>query len=246
MSLEDVFDFCAKLGFDAVDPTGYYFPGYPAAPSDAYLYRIKRRALLLGLDFSGTGVRNDFVSGDKERVRSDIALVKTWVEVAARLGAPVLRVFAGRERPAGANRDEANAHLVEALRECAGHGAKFGVMLALQNHNEFIKTAGQLLQVLAAVDSPWLGVHLDIGSFRQGDPYTEIASAAPHAVNWQIKEEVYPGGKPEKTDYGKIVRIAKESGYRGYLPLETLGAGDPRQKIPRMLAEFRDALRLES
>jgi sugar phosphate isomerase/epimerase len=246
MSLEEVFDFCAKLGFDAVDPTGYYFRGYPAPPSDEYLYRIKRRALLLGLDLSGTGVRNDFVSADRERVRSDVALVKTWVEVAARLGAPVLRVFAGRELPVGANLNETNGHLVEALRECADHASKFGVMLALQNHNEFIKTAGHLLQVLAAVDSPWLGVHLDIGSFRQGDPYREIEAAAPHAVNWQIKEEVYPDGKPEKTDYRKIVRIAKEAGYRGYLPLETLGAGDPRQKIPRMLVEFRDALRLES
>ncbi len=29
MSLEQVIDLCAELGFEAVDPTGYYFKGYP-------------------------------------------------------------------------------------------------------------------------------------------------------------------------------------------------------------------------
>ena len=35
MSLEQVMDFCAALGFDAVDPTGYYFSTYPEAPPTA-------------------------------------------------------------------------------------------------------------------------------------------------------------------------------------------------------------------
>lgn len=30
--LEEVIEFCAELGFDAVDPTGYCFPGHPAPP----------------------------------------------------------------------------------------------------------------------------------------------------------------------------------------------------------------------
>jgi len=64
MTLEEALDFCAELGFDAVDPTGYYFPGYPEAPPDAYVYAIKNRALRLGLDVSGTGVRNDFTYAD--------------------------------------------------------------------------------------------------------------------------------------------------------------------------------------
>src|SRR2546423_1844786 len=28
ISLFDLAEFCAKVGFDAFDPTGYYFPGY--------------------------------------------------------------------------------------------------------------------------------------------------------------------------------------------------------------------------
>src|SRR5436189_4984075 len=44
MSLEQVMDFCAALGFDAVDPTGYYFSTYPEAPPTAEIDRIKRHA----------------------------------------------------------------------------------------------------------------------------------------------------------------------------------------------------------
>ncbi len=89
MSLEQVIDFCAELGFDAVDPTGYYFPGYPEPPADAYLNAIKRRAFLSGLDVSGTGVRNDFTQPEAAKREADVAHVGRWVEVAARLGAPV-------------------------------------------------------------------------------------------------------------------------------------------------------------
>src|SRR5690348_8485121 len=37
MTYFDVLEFCAKNNFDAIDPTGYYFPGYPKVPTDAYI-----------------------------------------------------------------------------------------------------------------------------------------------------------------------------------------------------------------
>ena len=48
MSLEQVVDYCAELGFDAVDPTGYYFKGYPAPAADDEVYRVKHRVVPRG------------------------------------------------------------------------------------------------------------------------------------------------------------------------------------------------------
>ena len=62
MSLFQVLDFCAEHNVDAIDPTGYYFPGYPDVPRDTFLNEFKRRAFELGLDISGTGIKNDFAS----------------------------------------------------------------------------------------------------------------------------------------------------------------------------------------
>ena len=33
MTLFDLLDFCAEQNFDAIDPTGYFFPGYPKPPT---------------------------------------------------------------------------------------------------------------------------------------------------------------------------------------------------------------------
>jgi sugar phosphate isomerase/epimerase len=242
MDLDRVLDYCAELGFAAIDPTGYYFPGYPDTPSNEYLYRIKRRAFLLGLDISGTGVRNDFTVPDARKREADVELVKKWIECAARLSAPVLRVFSGRGVPAGHSEEEVYGWVADAIRKCAEHGRRYGVMVVLQNHDDFIKTADQTLRVLEMVNSEWLGLNLDIGSFRTGDAYAEIAKAAPFAVTWQIKENIGLYGKEVKTDLRRIVQIVNEAGYRGYLPLETLGAGDPRVKLRRFYEEFHQAM----
>jgi sugar phosphate isomerase/epimerase len=243
MTLDDVIEFCATLDFAAVDPTAYYFPGYPAVPDDSYLYAIKRKAFLLGLDISGTGVRNDFTLPENDRRNAEVELVKRWIECAARLGAPVLRVFAGPGVPRGYSRDEVSLWVVDCLRQCAEHGSKFGVMPVLQNHADFIRTADDILMILKGVHSEWFGLHLDIGSFKEADdPYAEIARVARYAVTWQIKENLFVGGKEVKTDLRRIAEILRNASYRGYLPLETLGEGDPRVKVPKFLEEVRQAV----
>jgi sugar phosphate isomerase/epimerase len=240
MTLEQAIDFCAELGFEAVDPTGYYFPGHPAPPTDAYVYAIKRRAFLNGLGVSGTGVRNDFTVPDAAARAADVAHVKRWVEVASKLGAPVLRVFDGRAEAKGPSREQMAVWVAEAFRECAGYGESRGVMIAYQNHDELLKTADEVLALRERVASPWFGLNVDVGSLRSADPYDEIARLAPYACTWQIKERLYRRGVEEKTDLRRVFGVLKAAGYRGYAPLETLG--DPRDKVRRFLAEVREAL----
>ena len=242
MTLEQAIDFCAELGFDAVDPTGYYFPGHPAPPTDAYIHAIKRRAFLNGLGVSGTGVRNDFTLPEPDKRGADLAHVKRWLEVASKLGAPVLRVFDGRGEAKGPTREQMTGWVVDAFKECATEGERHGVMIAFQNHNELLKTADEVLELRERVGSPWFGLNVDIGSLRTADPYEEVARLAPHACTWQIKELLYRREKEEKTDLRKVFGILKSSGYRGYAPIETLGPGDPKEKVRRFLAEAREAL----
>src|ERR1700744_6583555 len=64
MTLDDVVHFCAQHRVDALDATGYYFPGYPNVPTDEYIYALKRTAFINGVQLSGTGVRNNFAVAD--------------------------------------------------------------------------------------------------------------------------------------------------------------------------------------
>lgn len=243
VDLFDMLDFCAEHNFDAIDPTGYYFPDYPEVPSDVFINSFKRKAFLLGLDISGTGIRNDFAQPDKKKRRADIELAEKWIEVAAKLGSPNLRIFSGKSETEGFSRAQVMNWMVEHIKTCCKIGEKYGVIIALQNHNDFLKTADEVNELFASVDSEWLGLNHDIGSYRQKDPYEEIEKNIQHAVTWQIKENVWINGKEQHTDFTKLFKIIKKAGYRGYLPLETLGEGDPYQKVPKLLEEVKTALK---
>ncbi len=243
MTLEEMIDYAASVNFDAVDLTGYYFPGYPEVPSRDYVNKIKRQAFLLGLDISGTGVRNDFTLIEEDERKRHIAHVKDWIIAASEMGAPVVRVFAGKSIPDGYTWKQAGQWIIDSLMECAEFGSKYGVMIALQNHNDFITETSQLLYINEQVTSDWFGLMVDIGSFNASDPYNEIAKAAPYAISWQIKEHVLVNGEKADTDFKQISRILKGTNYRGYIPLETLGAGDPKMKMGRLIQQVRAALK---
>jgi hypothetical protein len=44
IDLFNLVDFCAKHNIDGIDPTGYFFPGFPEVPPDAYIFDLKRKA----------------------------------------------------------------------------------------------------------------------------------------------------------------------------------------------------------
>ena len=244
MTVEEMFRISASIGFEAADLTGYYFSTYPAVPTDEEIYRYKKCAFLLGLDISGTGVRNDFTLADPEKRKLEVQLVKDGIIVASKLGAPVIRVFAGKEVPAGFTRKQVVEWMGKDLQECADFGAQHGVMVGIQNHNDFLKTAADVEEIMEHVKSDWFGLILDIGSFRTTDnPYAEIERVVPYAINWQIKETVFINNMETKTDLKKIAAILKNSGYRGYIPIETLGSGDPTEKVTRFYNEVKEAIR---
>lgn len=250
-----VCEFAAREEFAAVDLTGYFFPGYPAPPSREYISKLKRRLHLLGLDLSGTGVRNDFATADAQVRANGVRLVQEWIAVAADLGAPVIRVFAGPHAPfraweqvaPGASRTDVETWMAEALFACAETGKQHGVLVAVQNHGDFLSTGPQHLSLLDRVGHDWCGALVDTGKYLTDDPYADIALVAPRALNWQIKETLHSTRTSPAIDLGKLVALIRASGYRGYLPIETLSMGrrdyDPYQAVRTIHANLRQALR---
>ncbi len=241
-TLDDLLEFCAKQNFDAIDMTGYYFPGYPEIPTDEYIYHLKRKAHQLGVEISGTGIRNEFAEPDKTKRAAEIIFVKKWIEVAAKLGAPVIRIFTGKSLPANYDWEEVAEWIAADVKSCVDFGKQHGVIVAVQNHNDFIKTADQAIRLIKKINSDWFGLVLDTGSFVTLEPYSEIKKTAAFAVNWQVKERLTINGKAEAMDLEKLFRIINASTYRGYLPIETLSAGDPFVIVPPFLKQVRAAL----
>ncbi len=242
-SLFNLMDWCATQNIKGIDLTGYYFPGYPEVPSDEYILKLKNKAKQLGIVITGTGIRNNFASPDPAVRAADVALAKKWLVVASKLGAPVLRVFAG-EVPKGYEDkwDEVAGWMIDAYKQCAVEGEKYGVKIGIQNHGDMLQTADQCLKVLKGVDSKWAGLIVDTGNFKTTDPYVDIEITAPFAVNWQIKESSFGIGSPIRTDSERLMKIFKKTGVKGYFPIETIlikdTPYDPFFLVPELIGEL--------
>jgi sugar phosphate isomerase/epimerase len=231
-------DFCAEHDCDA-EPTGYYFP---LPIEEEFLLRLKRHAHIRGVALSGTAVGNTFTLPPGARRTGEIEMVKQWIDHAAVMGAPHIRIFAGSQ-PEGVSKAEAKELCIQAVEECCEYAARRGVFLGLENHGGIVAEAEDLLDIVHAVDSPWLGINLDTGNFHTADPYADLARCVPYAVNVQVKVEMRPAGRPkEPADFARLVDLLREGNYQGYVALEYEASEDPWKAVPRHLGELRRLL----
>ncbi len=239
LSLEDFIDFCADHGCEGTELTSYYFP---PEINDPFLIGLRRHAFLRGISISGTAVGNTFTPPEGEKRQREIDGVKRWIQHAQVLGAPHIRVFAGNTE--GQSNADAKRNCIRALEECGEAAGRAGVFLGIENHGGIVAQPGDLLDIVHAVQSPWIGINLDTGNFHTDDPYADIERCAPYAVNVQVKVEIQRrGGKPEPSDYPRVLKILREANYQGWVALEYEAAEDPFTAVPRHLRELGNLLR---
>ena len=236
-TLDDFVKDCAKFGLDGTEPTSYYFP---QPVTREYLCRLKALAFRLGLSISSTAVGNDFSLPPGEARDRQIASVKQWIDHAAVLGAPVIRIYSGN---VGKNQtaEEALRLSVEAIEACCEYAGTHGIFLGLENHGGLTSTADAMLEIVRAVKSPWFGVWMDTGNFHE-DVYRELEKVAPYTIHVQVKVVTSSAGEGRKpADYQRLAKILGNVGYRGWICLEYEEPEDPRIACPRHITQLREA-----
>jgi sugar phosphate isomerase/epimerase len=240
MDLFGFLEIAADLGLDAVEPTSYYFPDDVGTD---YLHKFKQQAFLLGLDISGTAVMNDFCLPPGPERDSTVEHVRRWIDHAAELDAPTLRIMSGNWIQ-GTPDQELAQRVVSTIDELIPYAVERGVTLALENHGGGVTTTDEeILSIVRAVKGPNFGVNLDTGNFHGEDPYAELARVAPYAVNVQVKTEIRRKGKSkEPADLAKVVQILRQAKYSGYVVLEYNASEDAKTAVPRYLRTLRPLL----
>ena len=254
LPIEDCMDLAAEAGFDGFEVLHVQMQD----ESNAYLQKLKRRALVNGMDLCGFSTHQGFVSPDKGKRQENIDHTKHCIDLAHEMGIPTMRVNTGRwgttksfdklmenkgiePRLEGYTEDEGFKWVIDSFEQLIPHAAKRGVLMGLENHWGLGRTADGVLRIVDAIKSPWLQVTLDTGNFLE-DQYGQFERLAPKAVFVQAK--TYFGGGKWYTldiDYQRIAKLLSAAKYRGYISLEFEGKEDFETAIPKSLALLRKA-----
>lgn len=214
------------------------------APSDL-------EALRNGIEKAGSHVvniaadlRQSVYDADSDKRKAAIDGGKQWVDVAAAIGAPSIRLHIAGVH--GTPPDFVRAS--DSLKEVADYGAQHNIVISLENDDPVSEDAFFIVRVIDHANHPWLRACPDFGnSAMAGDPAFNLDAMAlmfRHAfcISHMKDSEEGDGGKIFKADVPATFRIAKASGYRGYFSMEMDRSGDPyegtRQLIDQSLHEL--------
>ena len=241
MTLEDFILKAVELRLDTVDMTVYYL----RSTNPAYLESLRHLAYTNAVAFSGAACGSSMVQADADKRASVLAEIKQWVDVADRLGASHLRVFAGK-LPPGATLPQAIDWVVESMKAAADYAANKGIMLGLEDHGGVSQTADVCLEIMRRVNSPYAGINLDITHFiptAGQDSYAQIAACIPYATVSHIRDKFDDG---TLIDMDRVWKLYADAGHKGSMSIEYEAGpqGDPAAiGVPKLAARVRELCR---
>jgi sugar phosphate isomerase/epimerase len=253
--IETVIDKACRLGVEGVD----ILHRQMESEDPSYLQKLKRHAFVNGLDLICLSIHQNFVSPDPGIRQKNIDHTLHCIELAYAMGIPCIRLNSGRwgtvtsfdrlmelrgEEPPleGYTDDDAFGWCIDSIRKCLPKAEESGVILALENHWGLTRSAEGVLRIVNAIDSPWLGILMDVGNFLD-EPYDSLKILAPRAVF--VHAKTYYGGGEWYTldlDYKRIAKILADVNFSGYVSLEFEGKENPDIGVPRSIALLRGAL----
>jgi sugar phosphate isomerase/epimerase len=230
LSYEDLVDMAVEHGVDGLDLTVYWFPNENLGK---FYSSLRRKAYISAVEIPAIAIRSDLCQRRPNDQQRESAWLNHWVDAADRLGAGHIRIFGGNV-PDGASEDDAAKWVAEILKRSADYAAEKGVILGLENHGGITLYAKRIIQIVDAVNHPFVGINLDTGNFRD-NPYEQIEMCIPYAVNSQYKVHIRDGEKTGDSDWERITKMFADAGYKGYISLEYEAEEDPFTAVPRHL-----------
>jgi sugar phosphate isomerase/epimerase len=234
MTMEEFIEKAVSLRVDGVDMTGYYLK----STDPDYLASLRRLAYRTGVAFSGAACGVSVVQADAAKRAETITALKKWVDVTDALGAPHLRIFAGK-LPSGVTLQQSVDWTVEAMKTGCDYSGKKGITLGIEDHSGVTQQASVCLEIMHRVNSPYAGINLDITHFvptATEDAYAQIEACIPYATNTHIRDQ-FDDGSP--IDLDRVWRLFAKAGFKGFMSAEYEAKEDAITGVPKLLDKIR-------
>ncbi len=186
MTLREWVDLAAPLGLDGLE----YYSGMLELADPARWADARRTVEERGLVIPMLCCSPDFSHPDAEFRRKEIEKEKTWIRMAAALGAGFCRVLSGQRRPE-LTRERGLSLVVECIEACLPEAEKCGVTLIIENHYkddfwsypEFAQKMEVFCELVERIRHPRFGVNYDpSNAFLAGDDPLELLRRVKHRV----------------------------------------------------------------
>jgi sugar phosphate isomerase/epimerase len=223
-----------ELGIDAVEYVNQFFKDQ--AKDEKYLAELLKIT-------KNEGVTNVLIMCDgegmvgapdkAERIKT-VENHKKWIDAAAFLGCHSIRVNAGSQ----GGFEEQQKLAADGLHMLCEYGDTKKINVIVENHGGLSSNGDWLVGVMKMVDHKRVGTLPDFGNFtinretgEEYDRYKGVEQLMPYAKGVSGKSYAFDAqGNETKMDYYRLMKIVKDSGYKGYVDVEYEGSELPEKE----------------
>ncbi|MCY3897186.1 MAG: sugar phosphate isomerase/epimerase [Caldilineaceae bacterium] len=236
-----------QYGYDGVEPraAGGNSHGVELEASAEQRADFRTQAADAGIAICCLAAGNRFADpADRD---AQVAETLLYIDLAADIGAPALRIFGGRI-PDGISREAAIGGVSDALSRLAGRAGDRGVVVCMETHDDWCNPA-DVAAVMARVDHPAIAVNWDAAhpvrteGWTLADSYSTLRRWIRHT---HVHDLFVDANRPDYTAFGtgdidhkQVLALLRSGGYDGYLSGEWINWEPPDVHLPREIATLR-------
>lgn len=153
-----------------------------------------------------------------------------WVDAAKYLGCSTIRVNAFGEGRA----EDVQKAAADGISRLAEYAAKENINVIIENHGGITSNGEWMVGLMKTINKPNVGTLPDFGNFcithenghctEEYNRYKGVSEMIPYAKGASAKTYNFDEkGNCAETDYYKILKIIKDSGFKGYIGIEYEG-----------------------
>lgn len=232
--LEQLLRMCAQCGYEGIECRAQLGHKHGVELATTHDQRADIRAAFEAspVDLAGISTSCRFEFLEREKRGEQVELAKQFIDLAADVGAPQIRVF-GNAFPKESDKDEVIENVGLCLQEIAEHAEKKGVNCNLEMHGDFYYWE-YALRAVEIANHPRIGIvyNCDPRETRWGPISTFLQPVAPylrHIHLHNLEDPRYP--------YAELFRILRNMGYAGYMSIEA-GASEDAERVIAIYAKL--------
>ncbi len=197
----------AQRGIQALEICHFHLP----STTPTYLAELRQACQAAGVEtYSILIDTGDITAPDPQQRAADLQTIRSWIDVAAELGAGRVRIVAGMQAPT----PEVIQRSVDNLRDLVEYAEQRGVKTITENWHATGLDPQALLAILDRCEGR-VGLCADIGNAEGPDKYATLEQLLPRASSIHFKARYTPDAQIEATDFARCLELITATDFQG-------------------------------